>query len=248
MTWRELAYDIIATFGTVHDDMRRSEEAILFQIQLAANRLRRQRLEKEVSMSGDRGSTDTLTTFIVPLFQETYLNGRTYFKLPAEVYDIKQNQGISYIVYHRDSGCQDNLVGRHFTLCTPAEVDILSGSAFQKPRPTHPYYYIARLNNGQETFSDRVWLLGLSPLIRSVEVGLYLTLDLSDPMFDPDVDADLPADQIYLIKRMVLDLERWAYVMPEDLKNDGRDRTLGRPVQAPPPMMSINDVTTRSDT
>lgn len=241
MTLNQLAYDILNTEGFVHDDSFRTKMAVIFNLQLAIDRLKRQRLEKDLRMSGSRGTTDMMTTFTaVPVNYEASLNDRGYFTLPGQVYDIKQNGGIDYIVYNRESGCEDNLVGKHFTLTTPSEVDILDGSAFQKPRPAMPYYYRGRYNDGSNVFADRVWLIGINPQITSVEVGLYLTVgDLLTT--DPDADLDLPADMALLVKYQVLNLERWCFSVPqENLLNDGRNTRVGAPQGSPPQTASVN--------
>lgn len=242
-TYLDIADDVLVTLGYNHDDRNRHRESVLFNVQLVANRLRRQRLEKEMRGTGDRGSTDTMTTYVVPLSQEDYVgNGRMYFRLPSAVLDLQQNGGIGYICYTSDSGCPDGMVGVHFTLCTPSEADVLQGMEFQKPSPMMPYYFRARLNNGTTTFVDRCWLLGVSPLITEVEVGLYLALDLSDPLFDPNQEIDVPADMLYLIKRFVLDMERFALLVPQErLANNGRDFKVGEQPLQPPHMVSVND-------
>lgn len=244
MTYLAIADDILITLGYDHDDRVRNRESVLYNVGLVVNRLRRQRLEKEFAMTGDRGSTDTLTTYIVPLFADDYVgNGRMFFRLPSELLDIKVNGGIGYICYNSDSGCGDELVGRHFTQCTPAEADVLRGMEFQRPSPAYPYYFRSRLNNGVTTFTDRCWLLGVSPTITSVEVGLYMALDLSSVDFDPNTEADIPSDMAYLVKRMVLDLERFSLLVPmERLQNDGRDFKVGEQRIQPPQGISVNDV------
>ena len=241
-TWGDIAEDVLVTLGYTHDDAVRNVPNVMFNIALVVDRLKRLRLEKELNSGmGSRGATDMMTTFIVPVEQENYLNGRNYFNLPGDVYDLQGNGGIEYIAYHRESGCQDNLFGTRFTLSTPGEIDILAGSEMQRPTPYTPYYFRARLNNGLTTFVNRVWLIGISPNLQSVEVGLYLTVgDLQD--IDPDQEADLPADMVYLVKRHLLDLERWVLLTPQQrLTNDGRDFKEGQQPMQPPPAVSVND-------
>lgn len=240
-TYNEVVDDILRTAGGIHDDFFRSKAAVLFNVIIAADRLKRQRLQKDLSSGyGSRGTTDMLTIFQVDVSYETPLSNRGYFTLPGDVYDISENSGVGYIVYNRNSNCKDNLYGVHFTLTTPSEADMLWGAAFQKPRPSMPYYFRARYNNGTTTYSDRVWLLGINPQITSVEVGLYLTVG-SLSTIDPDTDIDIPADMLLLLKYQVLNLERWCFSVPqENLKNDGRSTAVGAPQGTPPPMMSIN--------
>lgn len=242
ITYDALADDILSTLGFNHDDATRSREAVLFNIQMSINRLRRLRLEKELATSGDIGSTDSVTTYIVPLFREQFLNDRTYFVSPSSLLDIKQNGGVAYIAYHRESGCQDNLFGLKFEQTSQSEVDILAGNPWTKPREAAPYYFRGRVNVGGTLHTDRVWLVGVSPLIQSVEVGLYMAVDISDPLADPEQPIDLPDDMIYLVKRMVLDLERFALLVPQErLSNDGRDFKVGQQPLQPPQNVSVND-------
>lgn len=241
-TWGDIADDVLVTLGYTHDDAVRNVPNVMFNMALVVDRLKRLRIEKELGSGyGSRGASRMSTTFIVPLFEEDYVNGRMYFKLPSEVYDIQMNGGIEYIAYHRESGCQDNLVGLHFTQASPAEADLLAGSEMQRPSSANPYYFRARINTGTNTFADRVWLLGVSPMIKSVEVGLYLTVGDLDNL-DPDAEANIPADMVYLVKRHLLDLERWVLLTPQQrLTNDGRDFKEGQQPFQPPPAVSVND-------
>ena len=64
------------------------------------------------------------------------------------------------------------------------------------------------------------------------------------PGVDPDDPADIPADMVYLIKRHMLDMERWILLTPQQrLQNDGRDFKPGEQPLQPPQMVSVNDPT-----
>lgn len=235
-TYADIALNVLTLAGYDHDDANRNLEGALFALEMAIDTVKRQRIEKEVnSGSGSRGVTDMACTYIVPIQTENYVNGRAYFKLPSDVYDIKLNGGIEYIAYHDSSGCRENLIGKHFTLCTPSELDMLQNSPVQRPSERNPYYYRARINTGAGGCDDRVWLIGISPNISSVEILIYLTSGLSDAQFDPNQEVNLPADMIGLVTKMMLDMERWAMMVPQErMKNDGRDWNVGqRPIQAP---------------
>jgi hypothetical protein len=242
-TYLDLADNILGDLGYVHDDASRPREAVLFNIEMVMDRLKRQRLEKDLASGrGSIGTTDNLTTFLVPVFQEDYLNGRNYFDLPGNVYDIRINGGIDYIRYARESGCADNLVGKRFSISSPSEIDLLErANPWMKPSVANPYYFRARLNNGTQTFTDRVWLIGVNELIKSVEIGLYLTMNLGDAQFDPNQEMDMPADMVFLVKKMVLDMERWALLVPQErLQNDGRDFKVGEQRLMPPQNLGLN--------
>lgn len=245
MTWGDIVEDVLITCGYNHDDALRNVPNGMFSLGMILDRLKKQRIEKDLmSGFGSKGSTYSVTIFNnVPVTLEPGLNNRAYFNLPSDVYDIQMNGGIEYITYNRTSGCQDNLVGRHFTLTSPAEVDNLAGSAMQAPSEYTPYYFRARYRNGTTTFADRVWLIGISPLVKTVEIGIYMTLGPIEQL-NPDDPADIPADMVYLIKRHMLDMERWILLTPQQrLQNDGRDFKPGEQPLQPPQMVSVNDPT-----
>lgn len=236
-----LSDDILTTLGYTHDDRARQRESILFNIGLVSSRLRRRSIDKELRSGKDDGLISEATTYIVPLFQEQYVDDRTYFNLPASIVDARVNGGIAYMRYCAGSGCGNNLIGKQFTMASPNELSVRNGMEWEKPSPLVPYYFRSRIITNQGTISDRVWLVGVSPMLSCLEVGLYLSVDLSDPMSDPDDPLPIPDDQIYLVKRMVLDMERFALLTPQQRRqNDGRDFKVGQQPFQPPTTMSIN--------
>lgn len=248
-SYTDIANGVLLAMGYNHDDNSRPIEAVLFNLEQIVNRLQRQRLEKELGMTGDRGSTGTATRYAaVPLSEEPLLRNRKYFTLPQQTHDLLQNGGVESIVYNSRSGCGDNLIGRHFTLISPAEADVMDGAQFQKPSPMNPCYYPERFNDGSTTFSSRIWLLGVGPSIRSVEVSLWLTMDLSSPSQNPDVEADISPDMVYLATRELMAMERFALLIPQErLQNDGRDFKAGQQPLQPPVMTSINSSVNNPD-
>jgi len=236
-----LSDDILTTLGYTHDDRARHRESILFNIGLVASRLRRRSIDKQLRSGSDDGLISDATMYRVPLFQEQYVQDRTYFNLPASIVDARVNGGVAYIRYCDNSGCGDTLVGKQFTMASPNELSVRNGMELEKPSPSVPYYFRARISTGEGIITNRVWLVGVSPLVKCLEVGLYLAVDLSDPMADPDEQLPIPDDQVYLVKRMVLDMERFALLVPQErLSNDGRDFKVGQQPLQPPNTMGIN--------
>ena len=181
-----LSDDILTTLGYTHDDRARQRESILFNIGLVSSRLRRRSIDKELRSGKDDGLISEATTYIVPLFQEQYVDDRTYFNLPASIVDARVNGGIAYMRYCAGSGCGNNLIGKQFTMASPNELSVRNG-------------------------------------------------------MDPDDPLPIPDDQIYLVKRMVLDMERFALLTPQQRRqNDGRDFKVGQQPFQPPTTMSIN--------
>lgn len=246
----DLINDVLYTLGFVGDDAIMHRVNVGYNLGLVIDRLKRQRLEKELrSPSGSRGVTNELTTYIVPINHDSTLNNRAYFVLPGSVYDIKLNGGVGYIAYAAGSGCKDALVGRHFTLASPSEMNMLQGHGLQQPAPENPYYFRARLNTTTGIVTDRVWLYGPGVTVTDVEVGLYLTTPSVD-VLDPDAEVDAPEDMLYLVKKMMLDLGRWALLVPgQRLANDGREFAPYKGTQPfqPPQSISVNDPVNLSD-
>lgn len=248
MTYRALIDDILKSSGEIVDDSFRNRMAVAQNVFAAINRLKYQRIQKDIRMTGDRGTSGFATTYAsIPVQYEASLNDRAYFDVPGSVFNLQQNGGVSYICYARDGGCADNLVGKHFTLATPSEIDILNGSAFQKPRPAMPYYMAAAFNDGEQTYTNRIWLFGISPQVEAVEAGLYLaTGDLTNT--DLDSEMNLPDDMVLLVKYQVLNLERWCFYVPQEkLRNEGRDTPVGANQGTPPQMASVNSPLLNAD-
>lgn len=244
----DLAHDILSTMGYVTDDQSRNLEGVLFNIDMVMNNLRRQRIEKETAVIGDRGTTSSAVVYPnVPIEQDPDLNDRLYFNLPGELLDIRRNGGVGYIRYTNKSGCADNLLGKPFTLISPSEVHARQNMTFQRPSPANPYYWPAKVNNSSGISGDRVYMIGPNPMITSVEVSLYMAYD-SSATSDPSEDVDFPADLVYHVKRIVLGMERFAILIPQErLQSDGRDFKVGQQPLQPPAISSVNDPINQTD-
>lgn len=246
MTNGEIIDAALKAMGFTHDDALMHRASMGHSLGVIINRLKRQRLEKELrSPAGSRGSTGEVTTYpLVPIAYEASLSNRAYFELPpAEVVDLKVNGGIAYIAYAGGSGCRDGLLGKHFSQTSPTEINFLQGHGMLRPAPENPYYYRARISTATGIVTNRVWLYGLGATVTGVEVGLYLSAPSIDNM-DPDAEVELPSDLIYIAERLLLDTGRATLLVPgQRLKNDGREfapYTGAQPFQ-PPKEMSVND-------
>lgn len=242
----DLAYDILATMGYKDDDATRNLEGVLFNIDMVMNSFRKRRIEKETAVIGDRGTTSSVTAYpSVPVQPDPLFNGRLYFNLPGQVLDIRRNGGVSYIRYARGSGCADNLVGKPFSIVSPSEVHTIENITFQKPTPSSPRFWPIKVA-GQD--GDRVYMIGPNPMITAVEVGLYLAID-SSATSDPSQDIEFPADLVYHVKRIVLGMERFAILIPQErLGNEGRDFKVGQQPLQPPSISSVNEQINQIDT
>ena len=76
-------------------------------------------------------------------------------------------------------------------------------------------------------------------------MGLYCTLpDLTE--IDPNAEIDIPAEYLLTAKKMVIDACRFSLLVPERLKNDGRDLEPNQQIRTER-LSSINDPANLSD-
>ncbi len=246
MTNAQVWDDIIKSMHMDKDDAIIHRASVAYNWGLVCNRLKRQRLEKELrSPVGSRGSTNESTIYYnVPIERIDDLWDRAYFELPvADIIDLRTNGGIEYIAYGTGSGCIDSLLGKHFTQVSPSEINMLQGHGMLRPSPQNPYYFRARISTPNGIITNRVWLYGPGATVTNVEVALYLSAAGIESI-NPDAEVDLPSDMILIAKKMMLDLGRWALLVPgQRLSNDGRDFAPYKGPQPfqPPQQMSIND-------
>ena len=98
ITYRYLANDVLETFRQLSDDAEIGLTQVVFWINVIANRLRKQHIQKV-----DTGTH--LTIFQnVPVSIEPNSN-RKYFDLPKSIYDFGNDRGIDYITYQDITDC-----------------------------------------------------------------------------------------------------------------------------------------------
>ena len=229
-TYDQVVDDIMVTMGYTHDDSLRNREAVLYNVKLASEKLKKQILAKGDAIGDHRRGSEMLSTYIVEVFHNDAPDNSTvdwdysYFDLPTSVYSLDHDSGVNFIRYLRNEipcGCPPAVAKNPFTGTTIASLHALYNSAYQRPRVDNPYYARAKAKVG-ETTKDRVYLFGIPCDLKHLLVGLYAVVDFDD--IDPDESIGLPDEMLETLKKMVIDLERWAVMMPQErLKNDGRD-------------------------
>lgn len=229
-TYDQVVDDIMVTMGFTHDDRLRNKEAVLYNVKIAVDKLKKQILAKGDAMGDHRRGSEMLSTYIVEVFHNDAPDNSvtdwdySYFDLPTSVFSLDHDSGINFIRYLRNEipcGCTPAVARNPFTGTTIASVHALYGSVYQRPRPENPYYARASVNTQNGT-KDRVYLFGIPCDLKHLLIGLYAVTPFDD--IDPDDDTGLPDEMLETLKKMVIDLERWAVMMPQErLKNDGRD-------------------------
>lgn len=239
MTILQLADDVGVALGFTHDDALLNRTALVYNVKLAADRIRSQMLSKD--QSGDiRNSSDMLETFIVDVtVNQANANIQwdcMYFDLPRELYSLPYDGGLAWVRYHRTGlppNCPPQIARTTFTHTTLGSLSGLFGAIYEAPCDTRPY--VAR-------DKDRVYLFGVQQQVTKLHVGLFCSLPNLDEITDANINADLgiPPEKLLAIKKLVIDTSRFSLQLPERLKNDGRDLDPGQPIRTER-QVSLND-------
>jgi len=214
---RHVVDDIAVDLKQILDDKQVQRSQIAYWVLMVGNRLKSQHI-------GKRDSGAFLSTFDeVPVETRNVstnpneIKNRKFIKLPKCIYDYNRDGGIEYISYHVEDHqpeCPPPFTNVTFTRTTPSKSERLYFSEYERPSPKNPYFY---------RVSDYIYLLGIECVdIKSIEIGIYATLD---PLTEIDLDApfDFPEELLIILKRQVLDLGRFALLIPQERVNDGDD-------------------------
>jgi len=214
---RHIIDDIAVDLKQVLDDKVIQRTQIAYWVLLIGNRLKSQHI-------GKRDSGAFLSTFdqipieVVSVSKTpNEIKNRKFIRLPKSIYDYDMDSGIEYISYCMEEeqvGCPPPFTNVTFTRTTPSKSERLYYSKYEKPNPSNPYFY---------RVGDYIYLLGIECVdIKKLEIGIYATLD---PITDIDIDApfDFPEELLAILKRQVVDLGRFALLIPQERVNDGDD-------------------------
>ena len=201
---------------------------------MVANRIKSQHIEK-------RDSGAFLHTYILPVEKGSVttspndIKNRKRITLPTAIYDFNKDAGIDYVAYYRADkeakNCPPDFGRLLFRRTSPKEAKALYMSAYEKPNQSRPYFYRT---------GDYVYFLGVECVdIPEIEIGLYSTFD---PVTSIDIDQtfDFPEELLLILKRQVLDLGRFALLMPQETVNDGRS-TIASAQVPENKLVSVND-------
>lgn len=230
-TLRYLIYDALEALKQNLDDRSIQPAQVAFWTVNIANRLKAQHIEK-------RDSLAFMTPFVLPVIspgpgQGPYAN-RKYFNLPAVIFDFDLDKGIDYITYAStgNPGCPPNLLGTRFTRARPADLATYDRINYTKPSPTHPYFYRT---------TEHTVLVGVETIaINYVEAGLFTAIPSVNDI-NIDDPFPFPEELNAVLIRQLLDLGRFAVMMPADKTNDGASELPAQPFQGK--MTSVNQIT-----
>lgn len=234
MILKDLRNELKVTLGQLVDDQRITDLQIDYWIKVAADALRYRMIAAQ-GLEDQRRSGAYLRRFVVDVLHDNEAIDKScqkYITLPSKIYDYELDGAVDYMAYYSDGecdGCPPRFTRVIFARTTPASTKLLYGSSYQKPSPSNPYFY---------RIDDRLYLLGVAPMIEQVEVGLFTSLP---DIRTIDPDAPLPIDDALLtdLRRMVIENARVMLIMPEPSRiNDGNS---GQGDLSLPKQVSVND-------
>lgn len=233
---RHIVDDISEDLKQTLDDRTIQSTQIAYWVIMIANRLLFQHIGKRNSGTFlnvfDNVPVETASKSTSP----NEIKGRKFIRLPKSIYDYDKDGGIDYISYCLDfdqEGCPPAFTNVTFDRTTPGKSRRLYFSKFEIPSPERPYFYVVH---------DYVYLLGIECVdIGSLEIGIYSTID---PVEKIDLDApfDFPDELLIVLKRQVVDLGRFALLMPEEKTNDGENKTAGNKSVPTNKIVSVNEL------
>lgn len=216
--FRDIVSDIVEDLNQNFDDQKVTDVQVAYWAIILGNNFLAKHIKK-------RDSGAFLTTFAeVPVLKSpdigpNLVRNRYYFDLPRCIFDFNMDKGVNYISYSVDPELPNDpapLTQVTFERTVPKELERLykSDNPYLKPDEKKPYWYRS---------GEKIYLLGVECIeIDTVEVGLYLSIP---PVEKIDLDAPFPFPEETLapLKRQILDMGRFALLMPRERTNDGDD-------------------------
>lgn len=238
----DIAKDLKQTF----DDKEIQKSQIAYWVLMIGNRLKSQHIVKRRSQAFVHTFVDVPVETVAVTINPGTVEGRKRITLPNVVYNFDLDRGVDYISYwvneEVDDKCPPRFTKFTFTRTTPKESSRLYFNDDEKPSPANPYFYVS----GNRTGNNFVYFLGVEKVeVKFVEIGIVsafdplTTISLDDPF-------DFPDELLAVLKRQVLDLGRFALLLPEERKNDGEN--VISPAEIPTQkLVSVNDPVNKSE-
>lgn len=216
MTYRYVVYDLEKTFNSAFDDADITFNQILYWVLVVTNRMRVQ--QNLVTNS------DLFTSTFSSVTVHTDAKGRKYIDLPSQIMDLKNNAAVVYITYNVDTcKCEGPTFAQvWFAGTSLGAVQHLYLDEYTKPSTKNPYFYRVG-DNVDGVAVNRIYFIGVECInILDVEIAIKTTLNPKS-VCDIDADIPLPDEMMQDLMMQVLQLGRFAMLMPEESTNDGQD-------------------------
>ncbi len=233
---RHFVDDVAKDLSQLFDDRKVTKVSIGYYAIMLGDNLKAQHIKKR-SSGAFMTSFDNVNILISDTPGDNLIKSRYYFELPECIYDFTMDKGIEYIAYSSLEDieeCRPPIYNQVFTRTTPGSIPRLMMNSYERPDLKNPYFYRSK---------EKVYLLGLDcidPEDIKLEMGLYTTLK---PVTEIDLDApfEFPDETLAILKRQVLDMARFALLVPQERVNDGADNVNEKGVPTSK-ISSVNDI------
>lgn len=228
--------DIAKDLKQVFDDRKVNKISIAHYAIMLGDNIKAQHIKKR-SSGAFLTSFDDVQIKISPESSTNLIKTRYYFELPSSIYDFTMDKGIEYIAYSASPDIITSIppiYNQVFTRTTPTSIPRLMMNSYERPDIKNPYFYRSK---------EKVYLLGIDCIDLEdikLEMGLYTTLEPVN-LIDLDAPFDFPEETLAILKRQVLDMARFAILVPEERVNDGSDNTSAKGVPTSK-ISSVNDI------
>lgn len=224
-TWGTFVSSIMQTLKQNFDDREITFEQAYHWTIICSDLLNLQHAQK-------RDTGLLLTTFVADIATDDIIK-RRYVNLPARIFDLDLDAAVSYMCYYIPTDTVDDvprILKIGFYRTNPSQANIHEGDPDQRATPRLPKFY--REHN-------RLVLLGVSPMITKVEIGLMVANpDIKDIV--PTDEMRFPPELMTILERHVIDLARHSLMRPATkLANDGSEREQ-KEAGPLPPAVSVN--------
>lgn len=238
-TWLTFVNDVSKILKQNYASAEINQNAILFWALTGASRLRKSRFTNNIKATGTIEG-DYLAIFDdIPV--QTYSAGtdkskiknQKFIEFPRKIVDLDFDAGLHLLTYSTDTICDvPEYANVKFHRTTPAKVYNYYANPLEKPSTTNPYYFRDNMS--------LIWLLGLEEVsIKSLMAFVYLNPTI-DEIDDTNIDTpmNLPEDLIAILRADIVNMGKFALMLPRDRMNDGNINTL--PIPGGAPVQSIS--------
>ena len=202
-TYRQFVYSILEQLNKNTDDAKINELHVLYWTRMVVNKA-----IYDIAKSGGSLDRFMVQTSVDLLLKE---NGKKYFTLPADVFNLYDNKGIDSISYNEDEECDISVL---FSRTTLGKSRSLYLDEYTEPSISNPYFYV---------IGNTVNILGLECSdISSLSVVLVSPID-TNSICSLDETINLPEEKLLLAYYAVMDLCKFKILTASDLLNNGSD-------------------------
>lgn len=210
-TYRYTSNLVLATLQQKFSDRKITFDQVNYWVQVVANRLIYQRLNKRNSDTG---------VYLVGFtgMPVKIIGQRKTIELPDVIVEMEEDKGIDAIsyIYEPAISCENPLGEVTFERTMPHEVKSLYALPMRNPRPEMPFFYRT---------GSTLYLLGIEKInVPYLDMWLHMGTNPQN-LLDIDTDIHLDVSQEQVLIAQVISLCRFGMLLPQERLLNGSDNT-----------------------